>query len=422
MMQIEKTINELCPNGVEYVKLSDVLVSVKTGLNPRQNFKLNIDGANNYYVTVKEITTGKILFSDKTDRITDEARDIIQNRSRLEMGDVLLSGIGTIGKVALVDIPTDNWNCSESVFLLKPKKELIEPKFLMYLLASKNVQKQWESQSVGSTLRGIRMETVNSLLVPLPPLAAQREIVRVLDKFTLLSSELAAELAARRVQYEFYRDDLLTFKKNSSEVQWLKLGDIATISRGGNFQKKDFVEEGFPCIHYGQIYTRYGTSADKTFTFISKEVAKTQKKASKTDIVMAVTSENVEDVCKCVAWIGDDDIAVSGHTAIIKHKENPKFLSYYFQTNHFYKQKEKLAHGTKVIEVTPDTLNNVVVPIPTRDVQDKIVYVLENFDKICSDLKIGLPAEIEKRQQQYEYYRDMLLSFNYLTKTGGGMI
>ena len=158
MLDFEKTINELCPNGVEYVKLSDVLVSVKTGLNPRQNFKLNIDGANNYYVTVKEITTGKIVFSDKTDRITDEARDIIQNRSRLEFGDVLLSGIGTIGKVALVDIPTDNWNCSESVFLLKPKKDLIEPKFLMYLLASKNVQKQWESQSVGSTLRWMHVK------------------------------------------------------------------------------------------------------------------------------------------------------------------------------------------------------------------------------------------------------------------------
>lgn len=212
MIEIEKTIKDLCPNGVEYVKLSEVVHSIKTGLNPRTNFKLNIDGATNYYVTVKEITSGSIVFSDKTDRITDEALSIIQNRSHLEEGDVLLSGIGTIGKVALVDIPTNNWNCSESVFLIKPKKDRILPKFLMYLLGTTEVQNQWNSQSVGSTLRGIRMETVNNLQIPLPPLAAQCEIVQVLDKFTLLSSELAAELAARKAQYEYYRDSLLSFK------------------------------------------------------------------------------------------------------------------------------------------------------------------------------------------------------------------
>ena len=134
-------------------------------------------------------------------------------------------------------------------------------------------------------------------------------------------------------------------------VEYKKLGEIATISRGGNFQKKDFLTEGVPCIHYGQIYTKYGLFTDKTFTFISEECAKKQKMAQPNDIVMAVTSENIEDVCKCLAWLGDEPAAISGHSAIIHHNQNAKYLVYYFHSQMFFAQKRKLAHGTKVIEV-----------------------------------------------------------------------
>ena len=125
MSKINDLIKELCPNGVEYTTIENVIKSYSSGLNPRQNFKLNENDAELYYVTVKEMTTGKIIFSDKTDKITSEAWHKIQNRSKLELNDVLLSGIGTIGKVAMVDIPVDNWNCSESVILLKPKMNII---------------------------------------------------------------------------------------------------------------------------------------------------------------------------------------------------------------------------------------------------------------------------------------------------------
>ncbi len=142
------------------------------------------------------------------------------------------------------------------------------------------------------------------------------------------------------------------------------LSEISEISRGGNFQKKDFVEEGRPCIHYGQMYTYYGVYAEKALTFVSEEEYAKSRQASPGDIVMAVTSENVEDVCKCTAWLGSENVAVSGHTAIIHHNQNPKYLSYYFRTETFAAQKRKLAHGTKVIEVTPDGLKGVVVPLP----------------------------------------------------------
>lgn len=126
---------------------------------------------------------------------------------------------------------------------------------------------------------------------------------------------------------------------------------------------------------------------------------------------MAVTSENIDDVCKCVAWLGSEEIAVSGHTAIIHHEQNPKFLAYYFHTEDFYRQKKKLAHGTKVIEVTPDKLNDIIIPLPSIEEQERIAWFLDRFNALCNNFSNGLPAEIEVRQKQYEYYRDKLLKF-----------
>lgn len=195
-------------------------------------------------------------------------------------------------------------------------------------------------------------------------------------------------------------------------VEYKKLGEVATISRGGNFQKKDFCEDGVPCIHYGQIYTRYGLFADKTLTFISEEAAKKQKYAVKNDIVMAVTSENIDDVCKCVAWLGDDEIAISGHTAIIHHTLNPKYLCYYFHTAMFYAQKKKLAHGTKVIEVTPDKLTDITIPVPPIEIQVEIVKILDEYSTSVTALQQELEKELTARKKQYEYYRDLLLDFS----------
>ncbi len=200
-------------------------------------------------------------------------------------------------------------------------------------------------------------------------------------------------------------------------VEYKTLGNFATISRGGNFQKKDFRDDGFPCIHYGQIYTKYGLFVDKTVSFISPACASKQKTASKNDIIMAVTSENIEDVCKCLVWLGDGEVAVSGHSAIIRHSQNPKYLAYYFHSRMFFDQKRKLAHGTKVIEVTPDKLASVKIPLPPIEVQREIVRILDDFAEQTEQLKASLTAELTARKKQYEYYRDKLLTFDVF---GGG--
>ena len=268
------------------------------------------------------------------------------------------------------------------------------------------------SKSAGGTVQSVPMKEMKNLEIPVPPLEIQNEIVRILDKFTELEEELEEELEARRKQYEYYRDSLLTF---DDETILKPLGDFATITRGGSFQKKDFVESGLPCIHYGQMYTHFRTYTDKTLTFLNEDVFNKSRIAQPNDIVMAVTSENVEDVCSCVAWIGTEPIAVSGHTAIIHHNQNAKYLAYYFQTAAFFKQKQKLAHGTKVIEVTPDKLSDIKIPIPSLEKQKEIADMLDRFEALCNDITSGLPAEIEARHKQYEYYRDKLLTFKRKT-------
>lgn len=195
-------------------------------------------------------------------------------------------------------------------------------------------------------------------------------------------------------------------------VPYKRLGDVATISRGGNFQKKDFTESGVPCIHYGQIYTRYGLFVNETITYIGEETAQKQKFAEPNDVVMAVTSENIEDVCKCVAWLGDGKVAVSGHAAIIHHSMNPKYLVYWLHSSSFYQQKAKIANGTKVIEVAPAKLSDVVLPVPPLEVQHEIVRILDTFTELTSELTENLSKEFTARKHQYTYYRNKLLEKN----------
>ena len=151
--------------------------------------------------------------------------------------------------------------------------------------------------------------------------------------------------------------------------------------------------------------------AEKTISFVEESLAEKLRKVEKGDIIFAVTSENIEDLCKCVVWLGEDEIVTGGHTAILKHNQNSKFLAYYFQTEAFHSQKRKLATGTKVMDVTATKLEEILIPLPPLEEQQRIVDILDRFDKLCNDISEGLPAEIEARQKQYEYYREKLLSF-----------
>lgn len=200
-------------------------------------------------------------------------------------------------------------------------------------------------------------------------------------------------------------------------LQWVfgtirvELGAICTFTRGNGLQKKDFTEEGYPVIHYGQIYTRYGFSTDKTISFTDQSVFAKLKKAKPGDIVIATTSENVEDVGKAVVWEGNEEVGIGGHSCALQTEQSSKFLVYYFQSNDFQRQKEKMVVGTKVIELYPKNIQKMLIVLPSFSTQKCIVSILDKFDELTTSISQGLPKEIELRQKQYEYFRDTLLNF-----------
>ena len=252
---------------------------------------------------------------------------------------------------------------------------------------------------------------------PKRSLEIQQTLVGILDKFTTLEAELEAELDCRKRQYEYYRNQLLSLDmlkrgwQKLNDVEMMTLGEIGTFVRGSGLQKKDFTPTGVGCIHYGQIYTYYGTCADKTKSFVSYEFTQKARKAKMGDLIIATTSENDDDVCKAVVWLGDDEIAVSSDACFYTHKMNPKYVAYYFQTDSFQKQKRSFITGTKVRRVNANDLAKIKIPIPSLAEQQRIVSILDKFEALTTSISEGLPKEIALRRKQYEYYRNQLLSF-----------
>ena len=169
-------------------------------------------------------------------------------------------------------------------------------------------------------------------------------------------------------------------------VEWKTLGEIATLVRGNGLPKNDFTESGVGCIHYGQIYTYYGAFTNITKSYVSNETASKLKKVNKNDIIITNTSENLEDVCKAVVWLGDVEIVTGGHATIIKHTQNAKYLTYFTQTSMFFEQKRKYANGTKVIDVSANNLSKIKIPIPPLPIQREIVRILDNFTELTAEL------------------------------------
>lgn len=194
-------------------------------------------------------------------------------------------------------------------------------------------------------------------------------------------------------------------------VLWLTMNEIGTFIRGNGLQKKDFTESGFPCIHYGQIHTHYGTFASETISFTSQKYAEQLKKAQYGDLIIATTSEDVDGCCKAVAWLGHSEVAISGDAYIFHHKQNPKYISYLFQTDLFANYKRTAYTGTKVIRVSSERMGKFALPIPPLAEQERIVGILDKFETLVNDLSEGLPSEIAAVGEQYEYYRNKLLTF-----------
>ena len=414
MNKLEKLIQQYCPDGVEWKTIDSVTKSICSGLNPRKNFTLNSSGANCNYLTVKEMASGKIVFSDKTDKITKEAVSIIQNRSRLEVDDILLSGIGTIGRVAIVDIPVGDWNCSESVILLKSNQSIINPKYLKYILECTEVQGYFNSHATGSTLKGIRQKDLRSLEIPVPPLPVQEEIVRVLDTFTELQAELQAELQKRQQQYNFYRDNLLNFNRGGQEIKWMKMSDVFEIRNGYTPSKanNDFWEGGtIPWFRMEDI-RQNGRILSDSISHITPKGVKGKGLFSANSFIIATTATIGEHALLIADSLANQRFTNLKIRKSLEKELSIKFFYYYlFIIDEWCKSNINLSNFASVDMVK---FNNLRIPIPPLEEQNRIVSILDRFDTLTNDLTSGLPAEMEKRRQQYEYYRDRLLTFKRL--------
>lgn len=203
------------------------------------------------------------------------------------------------------------------------------------------------------------------------------------------------------------RIDRLIAEHCPDGVEFKTLGEVGEFIRGNGLQKSDLAEAGVGAIHYGQIHTHYGTWATETRSFVSKALADKLRKARPGDLVIATTSEDDEAVAKAVAWVGDAEVAVSGDAYIYRHELEPKYVSYFFQSEQFQDQKKRRITGTKVRRISGESMAKIRVPVPPLEIQQEIVAILDRFTK--------LEAELEARRAQYKHYRDALLTFGERT-------
>ena len=278
-------------------------------------------------------------------------------------------------------------------------------KFIYYYLTTKTEFFRKKAKANSVKLPQLCVADTDEYPIPILSFQEQTQIVSILDTFTSSIDNLKEQIAERHKQYEYYRDQLLDLEGKEDNI--VSFGDVCEMLKGDGVQKVDFVDEGIGCIHYGQIYTHYGSFTYTTNKYVSKEVFDKAKKASKGDIIMTDTSENVEDICKSVAYLGEDDIAVSNHALIIKHNQNPKFLSYSTLTRSFFIQKRKYVVGVKVSGIKPNDLAKIKIFLPSIEEQNRIVSILDTFEASIANLE----AQLELQEKQYEYYRNKLLTF-----------
>lgn len=400
MGKIDELIQQYCPEGVEYVSIGSLITRVRDKGKNNPSVKTVYSVSNTLGLVKAEDFRDNVIYSEDTSNyVVVEQGMFAYNPARLNIGSLAYLQNNQPGLVSPMYVVFDI------------DKSKILPEYLYLYLKSPYIIGKINSLTESGARFRFDFERWGLIEIPLPPLPVQEAIVKILDRFAVYAAELQAELQARQQQYNYYRDTLLTNFNPEQQVKECTLGELGTFTRGNGLQKKDFTETGVGCIHYGQIYTRFGAFTDKALTYVDEALASRLLKVETGNLVIACTSENVEDICKCVAWLGEDDICIGGHACVFRHKQNPKYIAYYFQTGYFFNQKVKYTYGTKVKDIKPDSLAKIKIPLPSLQEQERIVSILDKLYILSNDLSQGLPAEIEARRKQYEYYRDQLLTF-----------
>ena len=380
MSKLDELIQELCPNGVPFVKLEE-LCPVMRG---KRLTKSQLSDYGQYVVYHGSKDTPLGFYDDYN----------------VEGDTVIVVNTGGIGGVKYIK---DNFWCSDGSFWIK-HNDKINNKFLYYYLVQ--YEGYYLSQKRVGGVPTIDKSVVSNTRIPVPPLEVQCEIVRILDKFTLLTAELTAELTARRKQYECYRNNLL--KKVEKKSNIMKISEISkNISSGGtpSTGKLEYYFGNIPWLRTQEI----------NFSEIWDTQIKITKLALKNSSVKMIPKNCIIIAMygATVGKVGINKIPLTTNQACCNIEVNNNIVNYkylFYWISEKYDYIKSLGQGSQT-NINSKIIKGLEIPIPPIDIQNKIVHILEKFDELCNDITNGLPAEIEARQKQYEYYRDKLLTF-----------
>ena len=397
MSKLDEMIRELCPDGVEYVKLNSVC-DIYDGTHSTPNYTesgvkfASVENIGNLYATRKYISE----------------KDFEKYKIKPRIGDVMMTRIGSVGVCTVVD-RNEALAFYVSLALLRPQLDKVQSRFLKYAIESIHGRKELRKRTlINAVPIKINKDDIGKVTIPLPPIEIQREIVHTLDNYTenvvKLQNQLTAELTARQKQYTFYRNKLLTFSGNEkAKIVKISLGDIGPICMCKRILKSQTnTVEGVP-------FYKIGTFGKKADAYISKETFDEYRSKysfpKKGDVLISAAGT----IGRTVVYDGKPAYFQDSNIVWIDNNESVVLNSY---LRYCYELKPwKVSSGGTIQRLYNDNIAKAIITVPSLDVQNRIVNVLDNFEKICSDLNIGLPAEIEARQKQYEYYRDKLLTF-----------
>ena len=385
MSKLQELIRELCPEGVEYKTIQET-VGVNRGkrLTKRQ---LSDDGKYDVYHGSKDSILGKYIDYNAPGNT------------------VIIINTGGIGGVKFLDKPF--W-CSDGSFWLG-QSNYVNSKYLYYYLAG--YEDYFYSQRRVGGVPTIDRSVVEKFEIPVPPLEVQEEIVRILDHFTNLAAELQAELQARKEQYEYYRNKLLTFDKigeGAQSVTWMKMSEIClNITSGGtpNTSQKEYYMGNIPWLRTQEVDWHDILDTDMK---ISEEGLK--KSSAK---MIPINCVIVAMYGATAAKVAINKIPLCTNQACCNLEINPQKAYYRFVYQWLCKEYGNLrakGEGSQH-NINSKKIKNYLIPIPSLAEQERIAAILDRFERLTTDLQIGLPAEIAAVQEQYEYYRNKLLSF-----------
>ena len=403
MSKLEELIQQYCPDGVEWVPFFDVCDLIRgITYNKEQEAKAQSSDAHKV-LRANNITLHlNVLNFDDVKLVSKDV--IVKPAQHLFAGDILMcAGSGSkehVGKVAFIPVDMD-YTFGGFMAVVRCKKSIL-PRFVYHILTSGYFSNHLEVQINSSTINNINKQVMQSFELPVPPLPVQKEIVRILDAFTELQAELQAELQKRLQQYNYYRDNIFQFE-GRTDVEWKKLGDIGKVCMCKRIMKDQTSSSGD--VPFYKIGT-FGGDAD---AFISKELFEEYKNKysypNKGDILISAAGT----IGRTVVFDGKASYFQDSNIVWLKHNESVvlnSFLRYCYTQSPW-----AISTGGTIARLYNDNILNAVIPVPSISEQQRIVDILDRFDALTTDLSQGLPAEIEKRKLQYEYYRDRLLTF-----------